>query len=92
MPKNPTAGDWADFDSDEQSIWVHRLGNMVLLAKGPNDRIGNKTWADKKPVLSASLLNLTLLAAAKTDWGKEEIDEAQEHMAGLALQAWPRAH
>lgn len=90
LPKNPKASDWLAFDQDEHKIWVHRLGNMVLLQKGTNDRIGNKPWSEKQLLLKKSKLNLTLKAAAHATWGKEEIDNAQEHMATLAVKAWPR--
>ena len=76
LPKNPLEDEWPEFDPEEQSIWVHRLGNMVLLQKGPNDRIGNKPWADKKAVLNESELQLTARAATNAEWGKDEIDEA----------------
>ena len=92
FPKNPTQGEWKEFKADEHATWVHRLGNLTLLQKGPNDRIGNKPWSDKKPVLAKSKLKLTLRAAKKKSWGKAEIDESQQHMAGLAVTAWPRKH
>ncbi len=89
LPRNPTPGEWP-FTAEEHGIWVGRLGNMVLLAKGPNDRIGNKPWTVKKPVLSASDLQLTARAGGNRCWRQEEISEAQANMTILALKAWPR--
>jgi len=90
FPKNATGSDWAAFEMEERATWVYRLGNMVLLKKGPNDKIGNKPWSEKRPVLAASELRLTQRAARYEEWDKTAIDETQQHMASLALQAWPR--
>ena len=52
LPQSPKAADWAQFPADELKLWAHRLGNMCLLQKGPNGRIGNKPWDVKAPVLT----------------------------------------
>ena len=92
LPKNPKVGEWDQFSPEEQKAWLHRLGNMVLLRKGENDRIGNKPWTIKKPVLEASELRLTARAGKNDEWGRSEIESAQRHMAELALHAWPMSH
>ncbi|MBI3971299.1 MAG: DUF262 domain-containing protein [Chloroflexi bacterium] len=54
LPKRASASDWgAQFNADERRDDVHRLGNLALLQKGPNGRIGNKSFSVKKPVLSS---------------------------------------
>lgn len=88
LPQNPRLGDWDQFTADEQKAWVYRLGNMALLQKGPNGRIGNKPWSEKKPVLSASKLSLTNEAGQQVDWTKEVIAERQQHLAFLAVSTW----
>jgi hypothetical protein len=90
LPQNPAAGDWNQFATDEQRNWSYRLGNMVLLQKGPNGRIENKPWFDKKPVLSASGLILTKQAAQESDWTEEVINPRQQHLASLAVRTWSR--
>ena len=90
LPKNPQPGDWNQFGEDEKQIFLHRIGNMVLLKRGPNDRIGNKPWTEKKPVLASSQLPLTKKAGDTTDWTKETIDARQEELADIALRTWPR--
>ena len=54
LPKSPRQSDWPHFDADEQKLLLHRIGNLCLLQKGPNGRIGNKPWTAKQPVLAAS--------------------------------------
>lgn len=90
LPQNPEAGDWDQFTEDEQRSWMYRIGNMALLQKGPNGRIGNRPWSDKKPVLSSSDLSLTQQAGDEDDWTKEAIDSRQSYLASLAIRTWPR--
>ena len=90
LPKSANDGDWSSFGKDERASFVFRLGNMVLLQKGPNDRIGNKSWVVKQPVLAVSQLELTKKASKSKDWGKAEIIERQAYLATLAVKAWKR--
>lgn len=90
LPKNPVPEEWTAFPPDDHRAWVNRLGNMALLQKGPNDRIGNKPWKDKKPILEASELDLTKEAGGEGDWTKEAINERQDKLADLAVATWPR--
>lgn len=90
LPKSPKKGDWDPFDDDEKGDYLHRLGNLALLSKGPNGKIGNKPFSEKKPVLEASELTLTKQAGAAVDWTPEAVAERQEQLADLALAVWPR--
>lgn len=89
LPRNPKNGEWTQFTKDEQKAYLQRLGNLALLSKGPNDRIGNKPFTVKKPVLAASELQLTQDAGNQADWTPKAIIERQERLAELALKAWP---
>jgi len=90
LPKNPGDGEWDQFSAEEHSIFVHRIGNMVLLRRGENDRLGNKPWEEKKPVLEASDLVLTQRAGEKQEWTGAVIDALQNEMSAIALRTWPR--
>ena len=90
LPKSPTAADWPSFTSEEAANWVHRLGNLALLAKGPNGRIGNKPFSEKRPILADSALTLTSEIAANEDWTEAEIAARQVELAALAVKTWPR--
>jgi len=90
LPKNARLEDWPSFNEDEQRSYVHRIGNMALLRKGPNGRIGNKAWGVKKPVLSSSSLLITSAAGAESDWTMAVINQRQAKLAELAVQTWPR--
>lgn len=90
LPKSWKSADWPQFDIESAKSYVHRLGNMTLLAKGPNDSIGNKAWTVKKPILAASTLSLTKTAGAEAKWNEAVIDRRQKELAKLAVAAWPR--
>lgn len=90
LPQNPDAGEWQQFFVEERKAYIYRLGNMALLQKGPNGRIGNKPWSDKKPVLGNAQLTLTNEAGQESNWTKEVIDRRQEGLASLAVTTWPR--
>jgi hypothetical protein len=90
LPKNPVAADWSQFTSDERHQYLHRIGNLALLSKGPNGKIGNRPFSDKKPILAQSALVLTKLAGAPADWTPEEVDNRQKALAALASKTWPR--
>jgi uncharacterized protein DUF1524 len=91
LPKNASDADWgATFTQDERKDWVFRLGNLTLLQKGPNGRIGNKPFTIKQPVLAASAFQLTKEIGMLPDWTPTGIKNRQEGLAQLAVKVWPR--
>lgn len=90
LPQSARTVDWPQFPQDELKLWTHRLGNMCLLQKGPNGRIGNKSWKVKAPVLSVSKLQTTACLGQIDLWDVEAVTANQEKMADVALKVWPR--
>lgn len=91
LPKRAKDADWGvAFTTDERKEYVHRMGNLALLQKGPNGRIGNKPFVDKKPILTASGYELTKEIGAEDDWTKQGIADRQVRLAALAVNVWPR--
>ena len=90
LPRNAKPSDWPAFRPEEVSSWSNRLGNHCLLKKTHNNKIGNKPWSTKKPILTASTLRLTKLAGRKKDWTQKEIAERQRKLASYAVKTWPR--
>lgn len=90
LPKSPKTGEWPEFSGEDQRTFTYYLGNMVLLKKGVNGRIGNKPWTAKRPILKASELVLTQDAAASPKWNARTIESRQQRLSKLALKAWPR--
>jgi hypothetical protein len=88
LPENPE-GNWPTIDPDTARAYWRRIGNMVILQAKKNSIIGNSSYADKKPTLSASAFALTRETAAEIDWGVRQIEERQARLAKLAVETWP---
>ncbi|WP_433930381.1 DUF262 domain-containing protein [Curtobacterium flaccumfaciens] len=91
LPKNATVGNWPSFPGELHKQWVDRLGNHALLSKGPNDKIGNKSFVVKQPVLASSKMSLTASIGGETAWTAKEIEARQRTLAKLAVKVWPRS-
>jgi Protein of unknown function (DUF1524) len=88
LPQNPQLG-WDAFTDEETEAMVYRIGNMALLTKGANKKIGNEAYAVKRPVLQASGFTLTQkLAEDSADWTPERIAARQLKLAKLATTIW----
>jgi hypothetical protein len=90
LPKGATATDWPTFDAEARRLWADRIGNVALLAKSHNGRIGNKPFTRKKPILAVSQLELTKQIARSSDWTADAIAKRQKKLADLAVKVWPR--
>lgn len=92
LPERASDRDWGhDFNAEERKNFLHRIGNLALLQKGPNGRIGNKAFEKKRPILKDSGFVLTKEIADVHGWTKDEIITRQNRLADLALRVWPRS-
>ena len=87
LPQNPGTN-WPAVSPELAAVFACRLGNMVLLRKSENESLGNGDFASKRPVLSASSLQLTKTVGAEAGWGPEQIRERQSKLAKLAVRVW----
>jgi hypothetical protein len=90
LPRKPKVGEWPGFDVVDASEWSGRLGNLVLLQKSKNTKLGNKSFSTKRATLKASELVLTKQVAESEDWTPDAISSRQESLADVALKVWPR--
>lgn len=88
LPENPGPG-WGHLDPETAAAYHRRIGNMVLLQATRNTRVRNSSFADKRPVLTASAYKLTQEAGKVSAWGLKEITERQKNLAAIALKTWP---
>ena len=89
LPQKAKIADWPNFSSEMVPVYAHRIGNMTLLPKGPNDKIGNKAFAVKKPIFSSSVLKINSVFKQLTVWGQKDIEDRQISLADLAPSVWP---
>lgn len=89
FPRNAKPADWPAFKDLDAGEWSGRLGNLALLRKSKNAKIGNKPFTTKKPILAASEIVLTKMVGDQADWTPTEIEARQAELAALAVEVWP---
>ncbi|MCA1709198.1 MAG: HNH endonuclease family protein, partial [Actinobacteria bacterium] len=90
LPRSPRQNDWPEFRPEEVKEWSGRIGNLVLLRRSANIRLGNRSFATKQPILVASDLIVTRTVGEREVWTKEEIERRAVELAELAVSVWPR--
>ena len=87
LPENPS-GDWyGDFNADEASRLVYRLGNLTLLEKELNKRIGSAPFSEKIEAYQTSRYAITR-AIEVAEWSPAAIAARQRRMAERAVRIW----
>lgn len=87
LPLTPSAEWGVDVETAKASQRL--LGNMVLLRAGQNKDLGNKTFAEKKPIFAASGYETTSEVARYEQWTNFEIKDRQAALAASAVATWP---
>lgn len=88
LPQNPEEG-WVTFSDEEADAMVYRLGNMALLEKSFNQKVGNNSFTEKRPHLEQSQFSLTQqLAHDNAEWTPERIANRQRQLARMACTVW----
>jgi hypothetical protein len=88
LPRKPE-GNWPQFSDDDVKRLTTRLGNQALMLASQNRDIRSGNFATKKPVFAGSPYILTSEIAAVDDWSEQAIDDRQQRLSVLAIQAWP---
>ena len=89
LPQRAKPEQWPQFQSDEVGFFASRIGNMTLLQKGKNNKIGNKPWRVKKPIISESNYQLNKEVGNFEEWDRDTIDNRSETLAALVPAIWP---
>lgn len=93
MPKNINQH-WNEIytgiKSDERSYYVNLLGNMALVSKEKNKRVGSKGFKEKKSELFSTQeeFKFTKSIADVCVWNKESIESRQQVLADAAVNVW----
>lgn len=64
---------------------VNKLGNLTFLGTGDNDAVGNKPFAQKKPIFAASSVKLNNKIAENATWEPATIGARTEELATMAV-------
>ena len=82
-------------DSERRNKLLNTLGNLTLVTRELNSRLGNNDWVNKQLLISADqssmkfLMNRQLIGHPPDRWDAEEIDRRGEYLADVACTVWP---
>jgi len=93
LPKNPS-GDWRStiesIGNDDLDDFTNRIGNLALVSKKLNKRMGSKTFHKKKDELYSleEHFEFTKTLVNYPDWKKTSIEDRQRQLAKVAVKVW----
>ncbi|MFG2137817.1 DUF262 domain-containing protein [Streptomyces sp. NPDC048650] len=96
LPQRPAPA-WFELLADEtesnetpqelHDLLVHTLGNLTLT--GDNTKLSNHPFDRKQQILESSALRMNLEIASAQRWGKAEILDRADRLAGRSVELWP---
>jgi hypothetical protein len=77
-------------ESESRSFYVNKLGNMALVSKDKNKRVGSKSFEEKKQQLFTLQTEFSLTKSISNfkRWDKDSIDQRQKLLAEHAIKTW----
>ncbi|MGK0701108.1 HNH endonuclease family protein [Priestia flexa] len=87
MPKK--LGNWKVHE-DIHNKYLHRIGNLTLLADEYNKSIKNKEFSEKKKVYKNSKIEMTKKVVSYNEWTSTRIEERQKDLYYIAKQVWKK--
>lgn len=93
MPKNPNQywnEEYTGIPSDDRLYYVKCLGNMALVSKDKNKRVGSKSFTEKSEELFSKQkeFKFTDSISGFEIWNKESIEKRQKELAEEAVVVW----
>jgi hypothetical protein len=76
----------ADAPNPTLDAFVDTLGNLTLLSGPENDRVANKSFPEKRPVLEASTSKMNNRIAEEQDWTVDVIERRAAQMTAMAVK------
>ena len=88
--------DFGDSDEDRQRLnqLVHCIGNLTLVTRALNPKLGNRPWPYKAELLQADNLEMNrrlLNDMGGETWNEREINRRSQIIAGYVNEIWPHA-
>lgn len=77
-------------EAEEHRDFVNRFGNLALVPKAKNKKVGSKSFQDKKIELFSQCkdFSTTFHLCDYEKWNRHSIEKRQEFLANLAVNAW----
>lgn len=93
LPRNPADDSqwWDDFSEDEHEQWLNKLGNLVILSRTKNSKLGNREFDDKKSRYFdsslASYYNVQTVMSEE-EWSPSIIENRQQKYVDLLVKSF----
>jgi uncharacterized protein with ParB-like and HNH nuclease domain len=88
LPRRAKSLDWPNFSADDVSFLSTKIGNMTLLQESKNNKIGNRAFSIKQPVLASSNYKINSLFKVSLDWTRLDIESRQRNFSVIAAKIW----
>ncbi len=89
LPQRPEEHWEQSFGSNNWQQYRQRFGNMALASQELNEKLGQKAFLAKKPLLMASdYLTTNQTFENYAEWTPAEVEARQKKLAELAVQTW----
>ncbi len=95
LPQNPKENSqWFDWfpTVEEQSLWVHRIGNLALLTRAKNSAASNYDFQKKKDTYfikkGVTTFALTTQVLNHSEWTPAIVEERQQNLMNTLAQHW----
>lgn len=83
----PRSAGAAEKSTDLEEV-KQTLGNLTILGPGENDKLANKSFAQKRVVLATSSMKLNTDIAKETAWTKPVVEARTEQLVKVALKVF----
>ena len=78
---------WLDYFGDNWKLFNQRLGNMALVTKQDNEKLGQLPFSQKQSILQQTEYKINNLDEYDC-WNSECVEHRQKQLADLAVQVW----
>lgn len=89
LPRNPNPKVWDWVDEEAIERLCSRIGNLALLAPTDNSNRGNDSFEKAREYYAKSPFLLTQEIAKELGWDDNTVNDRQDFIANLAVDAWP---
>jgi hypothetical protein len=66
----------------------NQIGNLAILGPGQNNKLANKSFAEKKATFAACKLSLTRDVASKPEWTKKDVEARTTKLIDMAMRVF----
>lgn len=85
IPRNITDTNW-DVSEEDHSVWLHKLGNLVLIDRRKNASLSNRTFDEKKVRYQGAIetrANTNFIFMQNSKWDIENVNKNHQRVVNI---------